>query len=256
LPGTGSQRRRKAGRPSDRLLDLEAALGVSFERRDLLERALVHRSYLNERADYSLGSNERLEFLGDAVLGFVVANHLYHSFPEMPEGELTALRARLVRQPTLDRVATRLGLGEHLALGRGEETTGGRSRSRLRASAFEALVGALFLDQGLETARELVIRELEPELALALASRSTKDDKSLLQEVTQAEAGVAPTYETVAEEGPHHARRFVVEVRAGERVLAEGSGSSKQEAEMAAAHEALRAWQSPIDARHPSPTGT
>lgn len=234
-------------RSSERFADLEAALGVVFRRRDLLERALVHRSYLNERTDYTLGSNERLEFLGDAVLGFVVAEYLYHAFPEMPEGELTALRARLVRQSSLDRVAERLGIGEHLALGRGAETTGGRSRSRLRASAFEAIVGALFLDQGLEAARGLAIRELRPELDLALASQSTKDDKSLLQEVTQAESGQAPTYHTVAEEGPHHARRFVVEVRLGERMLAEGAGWSKQEAEMAAAHAALAAWTNPAD---------
>ena len=234
-------------KPFESFVGLEAALGVSFHRRDLLERALVHRSYLNERTDYTLGSNERLEFLGDAVLGFVVAEHLYHAFPEMPEGELTALRAQLVQQSSLDRVAERLGIGEHLALGRGAETTGGRSRSRLRASAFEAIVGALFLDQGLEAARGLAIRELRPELDLALARQSTKDDKSLLQEVTQAENGQAPTYHTVAEEGPQHARRFVVEVRLGERVLAEGAGWSKQEAEMAAAHAALAAWGKPAD---------
>lgn len=227
---------------TERFADLESALGASFHRRDLLERALVHRSYLNERPNYILGSNERLEFLGDAVLGFVVAEYIYHSFPEMPEGELTVLRARLVRQSTLDRIAVRLGIGKYLALGRGEETTGGRSRSRLLASAFEALVGALFLDQGLEPTRALVLRELRPEIELALESRSTKDDKSLLQELTQAKAGQAPTYHTIGEEGPHHARRFVVEARLGERVLAKGSGWSKQEAEMAAAHEALAAW--------------
>jgi len=235
-------------RSSERFADLEAALGVSFRRRDLLERALAHRSYLNERQDYTLGSNERLEFLGDSVLGFVVAEYLYHSFPEMPEGELTAFRARLVRQASLDRVAERLGIGQYLALGRGAETTGGRSRSRLRASAFEAIVGALFLDQGLEAARALAVRELRPELDLALASQSTKDDKSLLQEATQAETGQAPTYNTVAEEGPHHARRFVVEVRLGERVLAGGTGWSKQEAETAAAHAALASWANPADA--------
>lgn len=234
-------------RSSERFADLEAALGVVFRRRDLLERALAHRSYLNERQDYTLGSNERLEFLGDAVLGFVVAEYLYHSFPEMPEGELTALRARLVRQASLDRVAERLEIGQHLALGRGAETTGGRSRSRLRASAFEAIVGALLLDQGLEAARSLAVRELRPELDLALASQSTKDDKSLLQEFTQAETGQAPTYNTVAEEGPHHARRFVVEVRLGERVLAGGTGWSKQEAEMAAAYSALASWANPTD---------
>jgi ribonuclease III len=232
---------------SERFSDLEAALGVRFRRRDLLERALTHRSYLNERQDYTLGSNERLEFLGDAVLGFVVAEYLYHSFPEMPEGELTALRARLVMQASLDRVAERLGIGEHLLLGRGAETAGGRSLSRLRASAFEAILGALFVDQGLEAARALASRELRPELDIALASQSTKDDKSLLQEITQAETGRAPTYCTVAEEGPHHARRFVVEARLGDQVLAEGAGWSKQEAEMAAAHAALTSW-SPLDA--------
>jgi ribonuclease-3 len=229
---------------TDRIADLEAALGVEFRRRDLLERALVHRSYLNERPGQATGSNERLEFLGDSVLGFVVAEYLYDSFPELPEGELTSLRARLVRQSTLDHVAARLGLGSLLVLGRGEETTGGRERARLRSSAFEALVGALYLDQGLDAVRSLIVRLLQPELTAALADRSTKDAKSLLQEATQAAAAGTPTYSVAAAEGPDHARRFVVEVWVGERVLATGSGRSKQEAEMAAARQALAAWDS------------
>ena len=213
-----------------------------FSRKDLLQRAFVHRSYLNENPGYVLGSNERLEFLGDAVLGFVVAEHLYHVFPEMPEGDLTNFRAALVRSRALAHVAEGLGLGGFLFLGRGEEASGGRARPSLLAATFEAVVGAIFLDQGLEAARGFVLRLLAPELERVQREDATKDDKSRLQEVAQAETGLTPTYRTIASLGPDHARVFVVEVSLGQRVLAEGRGRSKQEAEQVAARNALDNW--------------
>ena len=215
---------------------------VVFGRKDLLQRALVHRSYLNENPGYALGSNERLEFLGDAVLGFVVAEHLYHAFPEMPEGELTNYRAALVRLRTLARVAERLDLGRFLFLGKGEEASGGRERASLLARSLEAVIGASFLDQGLDATRAFILRLLSPELERIMGEDAAKDDKSRLQELAQAETGLTPAYHTVASLGPDHAKVFVVEVRLGERVLAEGRGRSKQEAEQVAARAALGNW--------------
>lgn len=221
--------------------ELAKGLGLSFADKELLEQALVHRSYLNENPDFPLPSNERLEFMGDSVLGLVVTEELYRRFPQGSEGELTHLRAALVRGVTLARWAKRLGLGESLLLGRGEEASGGRQRPANLANAMEALLGALYLDQGMEAVRALVVPLLEEEVAQHWPRGLEKDAKSSLQELAQARWQLTPTYCTVAAEGPEHSRRFTVEVLVGDQVLAQGQGASKQQAQQAAARAALEA---------------
>lgn len=223
----------------DDLQDFQNGLGVHFESLELLQQAFVHRSFLNENPGFPLSSNERLEFLGDAILGFVAAEFLYKRFPEMSEGELTNLRAALVRTETLARIARRLLLGGYLYLGRGEQASGGRERPLILASAFEALVGAVYLDQGLETVREFLLQQLEPELHRAIRLKLSKDFKSMLQELAQGKWQVTPVYETVAVGGPDHAREFTIEVRLGARVVGTGRGKSKRKAEQEAARQAL-----------------
>jgi ribonuclease III len=214
-------------------------MGLSFARPALLEEALVHRSYLNEGSGADLADNERLEFLGDAIIGYLTAQYLFATYRESSEGEMTTVRAALVRAETLARWAQALDLGEHLRMGKGEEASGGRQRRTILASAFEALVAAVALDQGLEAARELLLRYLQPECRRIMAGQTAKDFKSRLQEAVQSLRQLTPTYRTVESLGPQHARTFVVEVLAGEEVLARASGPSKQEAEQAAAREAL-----------------
>lgn len=203
------------------------------------QQALVHRSYLNENPELNLLSNERLEFMGDAVLGFLVTEELYQRFPQRSEGELTLLRASLVRGSTLARWARRLGLGERLLLSRGEETSGGRQRAANLANVMEAVLGALFLDQGFEAVRTVVLPLLEEELASHGPQGLEKDPKSGLQELSQSRWQLTPTYRTIALEGPDHRRRFTVEALIGDRVLGLGQGTSKQRAQQAAAQTAL-----------------
>lgn len=221
------------------LQDLASALGLSVRSPDLLAQALVHRSALNEAPEVGLASNERLEFLGDAIIGYLAAQYLYFTYPEFSEGEMTTVRAALVRADTLARWAQSLDLGRHLRLGRGEEASGGRTRRTLLASAFEAVVAAVALDQGLEAARLVLMRFLEPECRKVVAGQTAKDAKSRLQEAMQSLRQVTPTYRVAETLGPDHDRTFVVEVLADEDVLARASGPSKQEAEQAAAREAL-----------------
>lgn len=224
---------------SDSLKAFEEALGLEFDDKSLLQQAFVHRSYINENPGFRLESNERLEFLGDAVLGFVVAHNLYRLFPDQPEGALTSLRAALVRSETLARVARRLGLGAYLFLGRGEEAGGGRSRPTILASAFEAFLGALLLDQGLDACRDFITVNLQDELAKVVREKSSKDYKSRLQEMTQGRWQLTPTYRTIAAEGPDHNRVFTVEVLVGGKPIAQGTGRNKQAAEQDAARQAL-----------------
>lgn len=224
------------------MADLEAlqqVLGVSFKNISLLEQCLVHRSYLNENPDFYLSSNERLEFLGDAVLGLIVADKLYRGFPHLSEGEMTRLRAYLVRQETLAEVATSLKLGQYLYLGRGEEASGGRARPSNLARALEAIIGAVFIDQGLAKTRKLVLCWLTPRLEKALLEEQSVDYKSRLQELVQASRHLTPVYRLVEVSGPDHARQFTVEVVVGEEVWGHGQGSSKQAAESEAARVAL-----------------
>lgn len=221
------------------LTALQQTLGISFKDIALLQEAVVHRSYLNESPGFSGLSNERLEFLGDAFLGFVVARKLHADFPDLAEGGLTRMRSALVQTRTLARVAESLRLGEHLLMGRGEEETGGRHKSRNLASAFEAIVGAVLVDQGPERAEEFVLRALAPEWETAIRGRIQKDPKSSLQEILQADHHLPPVYRLVSSTGPDHARVFTVEVLDGELLLGRGTGVSKQSAEQAAARSAL-----------------
>jgi len=205
----------------------------------LLRTALTHGSYLNEHPALDWEDNERLEYLGDAVLDFVLADYLYTQFPHAPEGELTGLRAALVRRATLARFARALGLGEALFMGHGEVETGGRERAATLCAAFEALVGALYLDQGLEQVERLVMPLVAGELAEARAEVADKDPKSHLQELAQGELGLTPRYRTIRAEGPDHAKTFTVVVYIGEAPCGEGEGPSKQMAAQRAALDAL-----------------
>ncbi len=221
------------------LSELEEAINITFEDKTLLQRALTHSSYLNENPDFPLEDNERLEFLGDAVLDFITGEHLYHRFPEMSEGQLTSLRAALVRTETLAQFARQLELGRYLLLGRGEDESGGRARQATLCAAFEALVGAMYLDQGLKTTVEFITTFIKPEVKRVLQARLDKDAKSLLQELSQSLFQLTPVYRTVAEAGPDHAKEFTVEVLIGHKVYGRGVGRSKQAAEQEAARTAL-----------------
>lgn len=219
------------------LSELESAIGITFTDKSLLQRALVHRSYLNENPDLPLEDNERLEFLGDAILDFVTAESLYNRFPEMREGDLTNLRAALVREETLADFATALNLGQYLYIGRGEAESGGRERSAILCAAFEALVGAIFLDQGLAVTKHFLSKLIE--VKLIAQNQMEKDPKSLLQEVSQGRWRLTPVYRTIAEKGPDHAKEFTVEVLIEGKVYGRGVGHSKQAAEQEAARMAL-----------------
>jgi ribonuclease-3 len=226
--------------PSPELLDsLETIIGRSFTNRSLLIDALTHRSYVYEHAATGVVSNERLEFLGDAVLSTITSDLLYRRFSRASEGELTDLRASLVRASTLASLARDLQLGPCLRLGRGEEATGGRSRELLLARAMEAVIGAIYLDGGMRAAKSFLEPRLIATLARVTSRRHLKDDKSLLQEVAQAQLGITPTYRLAGQSGPSHERIFSVEVLLGDRVAGRGEGSSKRQAEQAAARMAL-----------------
>ncbi|MBM3119264.1 MAG: ribonuclease III [Chloroflexi bacterium] len=217
---------------------LQQAIGVTFKDMSLLQQAFVHSSYINENPDFHLTDNERLEFLGDALLSFIVAEKLYHEFSHSSEGELTEIRVSLIRQETLVQLAAKLKLGDYLLLGRGEESTGGRHRQTNLADAFEALIGAIFLDQGWDAARDFILTELGRQLEKAKAEGMGRNYKALLQELTQAKYKQLPTYRVVEAAGPDHDKGFTVEVALSNRVLGIGSGKSKRAAEMEAARSA------------------
>jgi ribonuclease-3 len=223
----------------DDLESLEQALGLRFGDRSLLRQALVHSSYVNEHPEAAIGSNQRLEFLGDALLDFVVAEEVYRRYAQMSEGELTALRAALVCGDTLARIAISLDLGRYLVLGLGEESSGGRSRPSNLAAAFEALVGAILLDQGYGAARQFVLCTLEREESRLSQVGVPKDPKSQLQELVQGQGRPSPVYRLAGELGPDHAKQFVVDVLVGEETLGTGIGPRKSEAERQAAQQAL-----------------
>lgn len=215
-------------------------LGVSFRSRELLELAFVHSSYMNENPDSFAESNERLEFLGDALIDLSVAHELYAKYPDRPEGELTALRAALVRGETLARTAESLRLGRFLLMGRGEEAGGGRTRRSNLAAVFESLVGALFLDQGYERASAFVLAALADEFEVLQSGDTAKNPKSILQELVQARGTPPPDYRTVDITGRDHDRLFTVEVLVGGKVVGRGRGRRKSYAEQDAAREALK----------------
>lgn len=222
------------------LLRLCEQLKVKFRRLDLLNTALTHPSYCAEFNQGNLPSNQRLEFLGDAVLALIVSEYLYQTYPEMDEGQLTRIKAISVSEPVLHSVAKKLGLGQYLLLGKGEERTGGRDRPSVLADAFEALVGAMFLDKGLKTATDFVLRHLKSRIKMIERDRLILDFKSRLQELTQSRYHLVPTYHLIQTIGPDHAKTFVSEVRLQGITIGRGRGHSKKEAEQEAARAALR----------------
>ena len=217
--------------------ELEEAIGYRFHNISLLQNALTHSSYANERWHNSLLSNERLEFLGDSVLGMLVAEYLYRSFPNRPEGELTRMRADMVCEGTLAAAANRIGLGKHLLLGHGEEQGGGRSRDSILADAMESVIAACFLDGGLEAALEVVRRFILVEVPVT--KLHNVDYKTQLQELVQQKKNQALAYALVGQSGPDHDKSFDVEVSLNGRVVGRGSGSSKKRAEQDAARVAI-----------------
>lgn len=214
--------------------------GIEFRRPALLHQAFIHRSYVNELdGDTSSPDNERLEFLGDAILGFVMSDQLFHRYPDEQEGELTRLRSALVRKTTLARVAQKLHLGDFLRLGRGEEESGGRTRGAILCATFEAVLGAIYLDRGVDAAREFALAWIGPELERVEEMAVSKDAKSRLQEYAQNTFGSTPRYKTIDSSGPDHNKVFIQQVAVDKRALGLGEGRSKQEADQSAAAMAL-----------------
>jgi ribonuclease-3 len=219
--------------------DLEKAIGYRFQNITLLQNALTHSSYANERWHDSLMSNERLEFLGDSVLGMVVAEYLYTHFPDRPEGELTRMRADMVCERALAVVANRLHLGEYMLLGRGEEQGGGRSRDSILADAMESVIAASFIDGGMDAAKGIIDRFILCDVPVTRLHNA--DYKTMLQEQIQQKKNQQLTYTLVGESGPDHDKRFEVQVRLGERRFRPGSGPTKKAAEQEAAYHAILA---------------
>jgi ribonuclease-3 len=221
------------------LTALQKKLRIRFKNKALLEQALVHSSYINENPGLAAGDNERLEFLGDAVLGFIIAEELYRRFPQFSEGEMTRVRSSLVRQDALCRMAKAIKLGDHLYLGKGEEGGGGRNKPANLSGALEALTAAIFLDRGLAVTRKFVLRLMSRKMGKALSQGVEADYKTRLQEIMQAKRQLKPKYRVIEASGPAHDRRFTVEVRVGDSIMGRGSGRSKKTAEAEAARVAL-----------------
>ncbi|HLM84293.1 MAG TPA: ribonuclease III [Candidatus Bathyarchaeia archaeon] len=219
--------------------ELEKKIKIKFKNLDLLQTAVTHRSYLNENRSYKLDQNERLEFLGDAVLELVVTDYLYGNYPN-PEGELTNWRASLVNKDMLARVSRSIGVEEHLLMSRGEAKDTGRARDYLLANAMEAIIGAVYLDQGYDAAKNFILEKIVVNLKDVLESKSYLDPKSHFQEQAQDKAGITPNYRVSSESGPDHDKKFVVGVYLGDEKVAEGEGSSKQEAQRNAAKAGLK----------------
>ncbi|HEY4476524.1 MAG TPA: ribonuclease III [Candidatus Paceibacterota bacterium] len=222
----------------------EKTVGITFRNLKLLEQAFTHRSYLNENLRSGLNHNERLEFLGDAVLELATTDYLYRHYPDKTEGDLTAYRAALVNTVTIAQVAADIGLNDYLLLSRGEAKDIGRARQAILANTFESLIGAFYLDQGFEVAQGFINKYLIPRVGQVIAERRSQDAKSFFQERAQAETDITPAYELLRESGPDHDKTFTVGLYIGKELMATGSGHSKQEAEQVAAREGLkrRGW--------------
>ncbi len=226
------------------LKDFQKKIGVSFKDATLLTQAFIHRSYINENKASGLSHNERLEFLGDAVLELVITDFLYKKYPEKPEGDLTAYRSALVNADTCAEIAKSLGMEEYLMLSKGESKDKGRARQYILANALEAVIGAIYLDQSLEKAKDFIEKNFTPLIEAIISAGSHVDAKSLFQEKAQDFDGITPSYKTVKESGPDHSKKFTVGVYVGKELVATGEGESKQDAEQNAAREALlkRGW--------------
>ena len=229
----------------DKFEELEKNLKINFKKIDLLKQAFSHRSYLNENPNWRLGQNERLEFLGDAVLELVVSEYLFQKFPDKPEGFLTSVRASLVNAEILAQIAEELNFSRYLLISRGEAKDLQTGRHYILANAFEALIGAIYLDAGYKKCQQFIEKQvIDPHLENIVKEEKYKDAKSSLQEKTQADINVTPTYKTLEEWGPDHAKHFRVGVFFGDKLISEGEGTSKRNAEQDAAAKALRdeAW--------------
>ena len=224
----------------EKLKNLSKKIKLKFKNLDLLQEALTHRSYLNENRSYKINHNERLEFLGDAVLELVVTEHLYNNFPN-PEGDLTSWRAALVNGDMLSTIAKKMGVEEYLLMSRGEAKDTGRARIYLLANALESIIGAVYLDQGYEGAKKFIADSVIVNLKKILEEKTYMDSKSRFQEIAQEDEKTTPTYRVMKEWGPDHDRHFVVGVYLGEELVAEGEGKSKQEAQREAAKNGLEA---------------
>lgn len=220
--------------------ELEKNIGITFSNKDLLTEALTHRSYLNEYPRWPLPHNERLEYLGDAVLELLVSEELFLKFPSEPEGQLTVFRAALVNYQILAKVAERIGMQKFILMSRGEKKDTGRAREVILANAMEALIGAIYLDQGFEKMRPFVREFVMGNLDEVLKNKTYKDAKSELQEIVQEKLKLTPTYKMIEETGPAHKRIFTMGVYYGDKLMAKGNGPSKQEAELEAAKNALK----------------
>lgn len=221
------------------LKKFEENIGYTFSDKNLLKQAFVHRSYINENRSEKLEHNERIEFLGDAVLELIVTDHLFTTYPKKSEGELTALRSALVKTQALALAAGELNMNDFLFLSKGENRDTGRARQYILADTFEAFIGALYLDQGLDKATEFVAQTIIPRLEQVLRDRLWQDAKSDFQEKAQNKVGITPRYRTLKETGPDHDKQFVIAVYLDDKKVAEGEGRSKQEAEQDAAEKAL-----------------
>ena len=223
---------------SDKFSELESKIGFEFKNKDLLLTALTHRSYLNENLNWRLDHNERMEFLGDAVLELVVTEHLYRNYPN-PEGEMTNWRAALVNANILSKITAEFNLNDYIMLSRGEARDTGRARQYILANAMESLIGAIYLDQGYEACGKFISKFILKELPAIIENHLYRDSKSLFQEMAQDKAGITPTYEVLEQWGPDHAKNFRVGVFLEKELAGQGQGPSKQEAQQKAAEDAL-----------------
>jgi ribonuclease-3 len=219
------------------LKKLEERIGVKFKNLNLLRQALVHKSYLNEHPEEKISDNERLEFLGDAIIEYIVTDYLYRNYQE-PEGTLTAWRASLVNTKILSQIAKKFNLDKYLYLSKGLSLE--KSKTKVLAGAFEALIGAIYLDQGLNKAKVFIEKEIIPQLSKILKYKLYKDAKSKFQEFAQEKFKITPSYKVLKEEGPDHAKKFTVGLYLGQSLISKGKGKNKQEAEMEAAKKALK----------------
>ncbi|MFH0906959.1 MAG: ribonuclease III [bacterium] len=220
------------------LLSFEKIIGVKFDNKDILQQAFVHRSYMNENPDFHLKDNERFEFLGDAVLEMVVTEYIYQNYPN-PEGDLTNWRSALVNAKMLSKIASRLKMNDYMLLSRGESKDTGRARKYILANAIEALIGAIYLDQGYKIASEFIEKEIIKELKNIIKQKLYQDPKSRFQELAQDKEGITPSYKVIKEWGLDHAKNFIVGVYLDKKLIAQGKGISKQEAQEKAAEVAL-----------------